>query len=145
MAVEHDARMNKNKPPFGEVWARLVACAGRPFLTDGGHEFNYQVDGDMVRLSHRGAVISKTVLMQAWALMPCAVVDLPKVYIPRGYVWALLHDTRVGGTSLLPDLPPGLVRAAKTPEKAVQPPPRRKRRSRRAVARQRARAAGKRA
>ena len=133
------------KPNFAEIWARLVACAGRPFLTDGGHEFNYQVDGDMVRLSHRGAVISKAVLMQAWALMPCAVADLPKVYIPRGYIWALLHDTRVSGTSLLPDLPVALVQATKTPEKAAQAPPRRKRRSNRAVARQRARAAGKKA
>jgi len=61
-------------------------------------------------------------------------------------VWTLLHDTRVAGTGLLPEIPAALAEAAKKPEKSaaeLRPKPR-KRRSRRAVARAKKNAAKRR-
>ena len=127
------------KPTFSAVWARLLAQADRPFLTDGGHEFSYQVEGEALRLSHRDALLPRALLEQAWATMPCEAADLPPMCKPKGYVWTLLHDTRIAGTSLLPEIPEALAQAAKKEEKsaaALRPKPR-KRRSNRAVARAR--------
>jgi len=135
-----------NKPPFAEVWPRLLRHADRPFLTDGGHEFSYRIEGDALRLSHRDALLSRELLEKAWAAMPCAVADLPADCKPKGYVWTLLHDTRVAGMALLPEVLPALVEAAKTKEKsaaALRPKPR-KRRTQRAVARARKRAEARR-
>lgn len=134
------------KPTFAEIWARLVAQADRPFLTDGGHEFSYRVEGEALRLSHRDALLPRTLLAKAWATMPCAAVELPAECKPKGYVWTLLHDTRVAGTGLLPEIPPALAEAAKRVEKSaaeLRPKPR-KRRSNRAVMRARKRAEKKR-
>ena len=134
------------KPSFAEIWVRLMAHADRPFLTDGGHEFSYQVEGDALRLSHRNALLARAVLETAWAAMPCPVAKLPEACKPKGYVWTLLHDTRIAGTGLLPEIPTALAEAAKKHEKSaaeLRPKPR-KRRSRRAVARAKKRATAKR-
>jgi hypothetical protein len=130
------------KPPFAEIWSRLVAYADRPFLTDGGHEFSYQVEGEALRLSHRDALLPTALLERAWERMPCAAAELPGECKPKGYVWALLHDTRIAGVGLLPEIPAALAQAAKQQEKSVaelRPKPR-KRRSNRAAARARKRA-----
>jgi len=130
------------KPTFAEIWARLLAHADRPFLTDGGHEFSYRVEGAALRLSHRDALLARALLEKAWAAMPCPASELPAECKPKGYVWTLLHDTRVAGTGLLPEIPPALAEAAKKEEKSaaqLRPKPR-KRRSNRAVARARKRA-----
>jgi hypothetical protein len=74
--------------------------------------------------------------------MPCAPAKLPAECKPKGYVWTLLHDTRIAGTALLPEIPAALAHAAKQHEKSaadLRPKPRR-RRSRRAVVRARQRA-----
>ena len=129
------------KPTFAEIWVRLLAQADCPFLTDGGHEFSYAIEGDALRLSHRDALLPRALLAKAWAAMPCAAVDLPDACRPKGYVWTLLHDTRIAGTALLPEIPEALAEAAKKEEKsaaALRPKPR-KRRSHRAVARARKR------
>jgi hypothetical protein len=86
------------KPTFSAIWVRLLAQADRPFLTDGGHEFSYRIEGEALRLSHRDALLSRALLEQAWAAMPCEAVKLPPVCKPKGYVWTLLHDTRIAGT-----------------------------------------------
>ena len=134
------------KPTFAEIWARLLAHADRPFLTDGGHEFSYRVEGEALRLSHRDALLSRVLLETAWAAMPCPVVDLPAECRPKGYIWTLLHDTRIAGTGLLPEVPQALAAAAKTVEKSAAElrPKLRKRRSLRAVARARKRAEARR-
>ncbi len=127
------------KTPFVELWARLAAHADRPFLTDGGHEFSYRLEGGALRLSHRDALLSRALLETAWAAMPCPAAELPAECRPKGYVWALLHDTRVAGTGLLPEIPAALAEAAKRPEKSaaqLRKKPR-KRRSRRAALRAR--------
>ena len=134
------------KPTFAEIWARLMAQADRPFLTDGGHEFSYQVEDHALRLSHRDALLSRTLLEKAWAAMPCPAAELPAECKPKGYVWTLLHDTRIAGTGLLPEIPPALAEAAKKKEKSaaeLRPKPR-KRRSNRAVARAKKNAEAKR-
>jgi hypothetical protein len=120
------------KPPFAVIWSRLVEHADRPFLTDGGHEFSYQIEGEALRLSHRDALLSRALLEIAWAAMPCAAVKLPAECKPKGYVWTLLHDTRIAGTALLPEIPAALAQAAKKEEKpaAASRPKRRKRRAR---------------
>jgi hypothetical protein len=131
------------KPTFTEIWARLLAHADRPFLTDGGHEFSYQVEGAALRLSHRDALLPRTLFATAWPVMPCAAADLPVECKPKAYVWTLLHDTRIAGTGHLPEIPEALTEAAKRAEKSaaqLRPKPR-KRRSKRAVARARQRAA----
>ncbi|MGH8018619.1 MAG: hypothetical protein ACREIA_10055 [Opitutaceae bacterium] len=132
------------KPSFAEVWARLLRHAERPFMTDGGHEFTYHVEGEALRLSLRDALLARAALERAWAAMPCAAVDLPAVCKPRAYVWALLHDTRIAGTTHVPEIPAALIAAAKTEEKRPKPSVR-KRRSHRAARRARARAAARRA
>jgi hypothetical protein len=74
--------------------------------------------------------------------MPCAAAELPGECKPKGYVWALLHDTRIAGTGLLPEIPAALAQATKQQEKSaaeLRPKPR-KRRSNRAAARARKRA-----
>jgi hypothetical protein len=117
-------------PDFAVIWPRLLAQADRPFLTDGGHEFSYQVEGDALRLSHRSALLTRAALAEAWAVMPCAVAKLPEACKPKGYVWTLLHDTRIAGTVLLPDVPEALAKAAKTHEKSaadLRPKPKKRR------------------
>lgn len=134
------------KPNFSAVWARLLAHADRPFLTDGGHEFSYAVEGEALRLSHRDALLSRALFATAWAAMPCPAAKLPDECKPKGYVWTLLHDTRIAGTALLPEIPEALVQAAKKYEKSaaeLRPKPR-QRRSRRAVARAKQNAAKRR-
>lgn len=133
------------KPSFSEIWPRLLAHAGRPFVTDGGHEFSYELEGEALRLSHRGALLARAAMQAAWATMPCPAAKLPEICKPKGYVWALLHDTRIGGMALLPEIPEALAMAAKQAEKSaaqLRPKPR-KRRSHRAVQRARKRAAAK--
>jgi hypothetical protein len=134
------------KPTFTVIWAHLLAQADRPFLTDGGHEFSFQVEGEALRLSHRDALLSRTLLEKAWLAMPCAAANLPAECKPKGYVWTLLHDTRIAGTSLLAEIPVALAEAAKQEEKsaAALRPKKRKRRSNRAVARARKRAQARR-
>jgi hypothetical protein len=134
------------KPTFAEIWARLLAHADRPFLTDGGHEFSYRVEGEALRLSHRDALLSRALLETAWAAMPCPAADLPAECRPKGYIWTLLHDTRIAGTGLLAEVPEALAEATKKEEKSaaqLRPKPR-KRRSLRAVARARKRAEARR-
>lgn len=134
------------KLQFAEIWSRLVAHADRPFLTDGGHEFSYQVEGQALRLSHRNALLTRAQLEAAWAAMPCSAAKLPEACKPKGYVWTLLHDTRVAGTTLLPEVPEALAQAAKKEEKSaaeLRPKPR-KRRSRRTIARAKKRREAKR-
>ena len=92
-------------PNFSDVWTRLLRCADRPFITDGGHEFSYQVEGEALRLSHRNALLSHALLAEAWAVMPCAATTLPTECKPKAYVWTLLHDTRIAGIALLPEIP----------------------------------------
>ena len=133
--------LSPTKPSFEQVWARLLAQSDRPFLTDGGHEFSYQVEGEALRLSHRDALLTREMLARAWAAMPCSAVELPAECKPKGYVWTLLHDTRIAGTGLLPEVPPALAEAAKKEDKSaaqLRPKPRR-RRSKRAVKRAQAR------
>ena len=127
------------KPPFEQIWARLLLQADRPFLTDGGHEFSYQVEGEGLRLSHRDALLPRSLLEKAWAAMPCPAPALPADCKPKGYVWTLLHDTRVAGTGLLAEIPVALAEAAKRREKSAAElrPRSRKRRSNRAAARAR--------
>jgi len=125
-------------PDFAVIWPRLLAHADRPFLTDGGHEFSYLVESDALRLSHRNALITRAVLAEAWAAMPCPVAKLPETCKPKGYVWTLLHDTRIAGTALMPDVPEALAKAAKTHEKsaaALRPKPRKRRTRKRASSR----------
>ena len=119
------------KPTFPDVWMRLLAHAGRPFLTDGGKEFSYAVEGDdALRLSHGDALLTRACLALAWAAMPCVDRNgLPKACQPRGYVWALLHDTRASGTAFLPELPAALAKAAKTEDKPPQPKKKKRRRT----------------
>jgi hypothetical protein len=134
------------KQSFSEIWARLLAHADRPFLTDGGHEFSYRVEGEALRLSHRDALLARSLLEKAWASMPCPVAKLPAECKPKGYVWTLLHDTRIAGMALMPEMPEALAEAAKKEEKsaaALRPKPR-KRRSNRAVARAKKRAQARR-
>jgi len=134
------------KPTFTVIWARLLAQADRPFLTDGGHEFSYHVEGEALRLSHRDALLSRMLLEKAWAAMPCTAANLPAECKPKGYVWTLLHDTRIAGTALLAEIPEALAEASKKEEKsaAALRPKKRKRRSNRAVARARKRAQARR-
>ncbi|MGH8021612.1 MAG: hypothetical protein ACREIA_25680 [Opitutaceae bacterium] len=121
------------KPQFSDVWARLLTHAGRPFLTEGGKEFSYVVEGDALRLSHGDAVLTRASLALAWTAMPCAAREgLPKECQPRGYVWALLHDTRINGGALLAEIPPALAKAAKRPEQsaaALRPKKRRRKKA----------------
>ena len=117
-------------PDFTVIWSRLLAQTDRPFLTDGGHEFSFQVEGDALRLSHRAALIARDALAEAWAAMPCPVAKLPEACKPKGYVWTLLHDTRIAGTVLLADVPEALAKATKTHEKSaaeLRPKPKKRR------------------
>ncbi|MGH8021010.1 MAG: hypothetical protein ACREIA_22560 [Opitutaceae bacterium] len=132
------------KPDFPAVWSRLLAQADRPFLTEGGKEFSYAVEADALRLSHGDALLVRASLALAWDAMPCPAREgLPKECQPRGYVWALLHDTRINGGAFLAEIPPALAKAAKTEEKRPKPKPR-KRRSHRAARRARKRAEARR-
>ena len=133
--------MPTTKPAFAEVWPRLLAQADRPFLTEGGKEFTYAIEGDALRLSHADALLSRAILADAWAAMPSADhVGLPKHCQPRRYVWALLHDTRICGRAFLAEIPPALAKAARTEDKRPPEPKPRKRRSHRAARRAKTRA-----
>jgi len=83
---------------FEPVWQRIVAYAGKPFVTDEGREFHYEIEpGDQVRFScWRKTPATRQRLAEAWAKMPCEPYQkLPAQCAPRKYVWTILHDTRI--------------------------------------------------
>jgi len=83
---------------FEAVWNRIVTHAGRPFVTDDGREFHYEIEpGDQVRFScWRKTPATRESLAQAWEKMPCdAYQKLPAQCAPRKFIWTILKDTRI--------------------------------------------------
>lgn len=85
--------------PFENAWQRIVAHAGKPFVTDTGHEFHYTVEDDgSLLLSSWKTTVPQDLLGQVWEAMPCGDYrQLPRQCKPRNFLWAILHDTRILG------------------------------------------------
>ncbi len=84
------------KPPFYEVWRRIVAYAGESFKTKRQLVFTYEVEGEFFYPSRTDYQISKTNFETAFKMVPLEGPG-PLSNLVRGssYVWAVLHDERI--------------------------------------------------
>ena len=85
-----------NRPPFSEVWSRVVANVNAEFCTKRGHPFRYRLDGRTMFVDRATYRIPMSDLEAAYALVPFSGPGAVNS-ICRGpsYVWAILHDERV--------------------------------------------------
>jgi hypothetical protein len=96
--VELDATLNPNanKPPFAEVWQRIVELEGETFTTITGLPFEYVIDREALIPSRTDYRLSRRNFEKAFARVP---IGQPREinHDVRGpsYVWAILHDQRV--------------------------------------------------
>ena len=86
------------KPPFVEVWTRVVRYEGHTFRMRNGDSVTYSVEGNAVRPDRTDYRLSRSNFEKAYALMP---VSGPGGFqgAVRGpsYVWAILNDSRISG------------------------------------------------
>ena len=79
------------------VWATVVELAGEEFKTVTGKPFTYEISGDTLIPSRTEYILSKSELGKALELVPCSgpgvMVDLVR---GPSYLWAILHDHRLG-------------------------------------------------
>jgi hypothetical protein len=96
--VELDATLNPtaNKPPFAEVWQRIVALEGESFTTITGLPFEYVVDGEALIPSRTDYRLSRGNFEKAFARVPIGKPrEISNDVRGPSYVWAILHDERV--------------------------------------------------
>jgi hypothetical protein len=96
--VEFDAMLNPatDKPPFAEVWQRIIDLEGETFHTITGLPFEYVIDGEALIPSRTDYRLSSGNFEKAFARVPIAQPREINMDV-RGpsYVWAILHDVRV--------------------------------------------------
>ncbi len=84
------------KPTFGEVWKRILACEGEEFRTTNNLPFTYSINDHSLRPSRARQNIGKTEFAKAYDLVP---INSPGEITNRvrgpSYVWAILHDQRI--------------------------------------------------
>jgi hypothetical protein len=96
--VELDATLNPaaDKPPFAEVWQRIVDLEGETFNTIRGLPFEYVIDKDALIPSRTDYRLSRGNFEKAFARVPIAQPrEISNDVRGPSYVWAILHDARV--------------------------------------------------
>jgi len=87
---------NMSKPPFEEIWRRILRHEGETFYTKTGLPFTYTIRGNSLITNRTRYPLHKSNFETAYKLIP---IDGPgKINrIVRGpaYVWAILHDPRI--------------------------------------------------
>jgi hypothetical protein len=85
-----------NKPPFSEVWNRIVAHEGELFHTISNLPFKYQVGGNIVVPDRTRYLLHKSDLEKAYELVPMKGPGIINDLV-RGpaYIWAILHGERI--------------------------------------------------
>jgi hypothetical protein len=94
------SRSEGDMESFEAVWRRILAHEGDEFQTTTGLPFTYEIAGEVLHPSRTRYNIAKSQIEKAFELVP---FDGPGTInaIVRGpsYVWAILHDERIRGTS----------------------------------------------
>lgn len=96
--VEFDSMLNpaSNKPPFDEVWRRIVDLEGETFKTITGLPFEYMIDGEALIPSRTDYRLSRGNFEKAFARVPISQPrEINNDVRGPSYVWAILHDARV--------------------------------------------------
>jgi hypothetical protein len=85
-----------SKPPFFEVWNRVVAHAGEVFNTKTGLTFTYRVVGDRFLPSRTRYQVARYDFEDAYRLVPLSGPgQINNIVRGPAYVWAVLHDARI--------------------------------------------------
>jgi hypothetical protein len=85
-----------SKPPFEEIWKRIIAYQGKTFRTVKGIEFTYMIKRFGLHPSAVRYRIDVIDLKMAYKLVPIKdPKDLFQKVTGPHYVWAVLHDTRI--------------------------------------------------
>jgi hypothetical protein len=96
--VDLDTILNPaaDKPPFAEVWQRIVDLEGETFNTITGLPFEYVIDGEAMIPSRTDYRLSRANFEKAFARVPIAQPrEINQDVRGPSYVWAILHDPRV--------------------------------------------------
>jgi predicted nucleotide-binding protein len=96
--VELEATLNptENKPPFEEVWQRIVDLQGETFNTVTGLPFEYVIDREALIPSRTDYRLSRGNFEKAFARVPIGQPrEINNDVRGPSYVWAILHDPRV--------------------------------------------------
>jgi len=93
----YELRVEKRraKPPFEEIWLRIITNAGQTFYTKSNMGFTYKVIGDVLHLStsHK---IYKEDFKKAYNWFPADdPANIHEEVKGLSYVWAILHDQRI--------------------------------------------------
>jgi hypothetical protein len=96
--VELEATLNPsaNKPPFAEVWQRIVELEGETFNTITGLPFEYAIEKEALIPNRTDYRLSRGNFEKAFARVPIAQPrEINNDVRGPSYVWAILHDARV--------------------------------------------------
>ncbi len=84
------------KPCFGDIWKRIIACEGEEFRTSTGLPFTYNVNSNALCPSRTKYNIAKSNFAVAYDLVPIdSPGEITKLVRGPSYVWAILHDERI--------------------------------------------------
>jgi hypothetical protein len=80
---------------FDTVWARIVACEGKPFEQIRGKQFTFSVQVNTLSLSTTNQLISRSQMTSAYELVPFnSTTQLQHLRAPS-YLYAILMDPRI--------------------------------------------------
>ncbi|KPJ69487.1 MAG: hypothetical protein AMJ45_00135 [Syntrophobacter sp. DG_60] len=85
----------RTKPPFEEIWLRIITHRGQTFYTKANIGFTYEVVDHVLYLStdHK---IYKDDFKKAYTWFPADdPADIRQQIRGLAYVWAILHDKRI--------------------------------------------------
>lgn len=82
-------------PTIDEVWSRLRALEGKTFRQLRGGEFQYSLEGSVLRPSRTNRALSKGQIAKALARLPLSRPSQFHDLQGPSYIYALLSDQRV--------------------------------------------------
>lgn len=86
----------KIKPPFNDIWRRIIQRTQEGFYSKTGLPFTYEVSGNMLVTSRTDYNLSKSNFRNAYDLLPIEKPgDITHIIRGSSYVWAILYDPRI--------------------------------------------------
>jgi len=87
---------NMPKPPFEEIWRRILRHEGETFYTKTRLPFTYRIEGNVLIPDRTGYPLHRSNFEKAYALVPMdGPGEINQIVRGPAYVWAILHDPRI--------------------------------------------------
>ena len=84
------------KPPFEEIWRRILRHEGETFYTKTRLPFTYRIEGNVLIPDRTGYPLHRSNFEKAYALVPMdGPGEINQIVRGPAYVWAILHDPRI--------------------------------------------------